>query len=117
MPFVVLSAPKVFVMRPPVHVPEEAKVQVPPLPATTKPPGAPVVEVNLRKMPLAAVAPPVVLTVVSDTLSGVLLPELVPVMLTAVALVVVTVPEAEVMAPVFCVAAMPAAPESGGTVT
>src|ERR1051325_2468302 len=48
-------------------------------------------------------------------LSGVLLPVLVPVMLTAVALVVVIVPEVEVIAPVFCVALRPAWPESGVT--
>src|SRR5258707_12463639 len=100
MPFVVLSVPVVFVMRPPVHVPEEAKVHVPPLPATTKPPGAPDVDVNRRKMPFAAVAPPVVLTAVTVTVSGVLLPGVAPGISKAVAFEVVRVPEVVVIGPV-----------------
>src|SRR5438445_1099253 len=114
MPLVVLSAPDVLVMRPPVHVPDDAKVQVPPVPRTLKPPGLPVEEVNFSRMPLGATAPPVVLTLVNCTLSGVLLPELTPVISTPVPFVVLTVlPEAVVCAPVLFCASRPRCPEAG----
>ena len=70
LPPVAPSPPVVLVIRPPVQV-GVALVQLPPLPRTRKPPGLPEAEVLNRRMPLAATAPPVVLTVVSCMLSGV----------------------------------------------
>jgi len=104
MPAVVLSAPVVVVIRPPVQI-GVRKVQVPPLPATVKLP-----EVLDRRIPFE---PPVAATLVSPMTNGVVpTPRVIS---TAVAPLVVIAPLVDVRVIELSVASRPRWPGSGVT--